>query len=604
MRHFARGQNPYRLLWAASDALVWALAIWFARWLRYDFEPHRFITWGTVIVAVAAALLHLLFGFLIGPYAIGHLRASFEEILDLTKAVLATMVVVLVPVCVASPILVPRSVPITAAALALMTMFSMRLAVRSWRIRRRPTDGKRRMVVFGAGEGGRLLLHALTRDTTSAYAPVALLDDSALKQRLTIEGVPVKGTRADLESVASAYRAETLAIAVPSADSALIRDLTERAEACGLTSLVLPPADELVGGLSSTDLRDVNLADLLGRRPIHLDTTAIAESIAGKRILVTGAGGSIGSELCRQISRFGPATLVMLDRDESALHAVQLDLDGNGLLESDDVVLGDIRDRTALRAVFAEAKPDMVFHAAALKHLPLLERFPREAWRSNVVGTLNVLTIAREMGVGTVVNISTDKAADPTSALGYSKRLAERLTAHFAQTSPGNYVSVRFGNVLGSRGSVIHAFTAQIEQGGPVTLTHPDVERFFMLVPEACQLVLQASTIGRDGEVLVLDMGQPVRIVDVAKTLIRLDGRGTDIVYTGLRHGEKLGEVLFSDIEVPAPTEHPLVWSVDVEPMDPDLVGDAEVLDDDAAVTFMHTLADEATDERAHEGAA
>ena len=604
MRHFARGQNPYRLLWAASDALVWALAIWFARWLRYDFEPHRFITWGTVIVAVAAALLHLLFGFLIGPYAIGHLRASFEEILDLTKAVLATMVVVLVPVCVASPILVPRSVPITAAALALMTMFSMRLAVRSWRIRRRPTDGKRRMVVFGAGEGGRLLLHALTRDTTSAYAPVALLDDSALKQRLTIEGVPVKGTRADLESVASAYRAETLAIAVPSADSALIRDLTERAEACGLTSLVLPPANELVGGLSSTDLRDVNLADLLGRRPIHLDTTAIAESIAGKRILVTGAGGSIGSELCRQISRFGPATLVMLDRDESALHAVQLDLDGNGLLESDDVVLADIRDRTALRAVFAEAKPDMVFHAAALKHLPLLERFPREAWRSNVVGTLNVLTIAREMGVGTVVNISTDKAADPTSALGYSKRLAEKLTAHFAQTSPGNYVSVRFGNVLGSRGSVIHAFTAQIEQGGPVTLTHPDVERFFMLVPEACQLVLQASTIGRDGEVLVLDMGQPVRIVDVARTLIRLDGRGTDIVYTGLRHGEKLGEVLFSDTEVPAPTEHPLVWSVDVEPMDPDLVGDAEVLDDDAAVTFMHTLADEATDERAHEGAA
>ena len=437
MRHFARGQNPYRLLWAASDSAVWVLAIWFARWLRYDFEPHRFITWGTVIVGVGAALLHLMFGFLIGPYGIGHLRASFEEILDLTKAVLATMVVVLVPVCIASPILVPRSVPVTGAALALMTMFSMRLAVRSWKIRRRPTDGKRRMVVFGAGEGGRLLLHALTRDTTSSYAPVALLDDSPLKQRLTIEGVPVKGTRAGLEEVASAYRADILAIAVPSADSALIRDLTERAEACGLATLVLPPASELVGGLSSTDLRDVNLADLLGRRPIHLDTTAIAESIAGKRILVTGAGGSIGSELCRQISRFGPASLVMLDRDESALHAVQLDLDGNGLLESDDVVLADIRDRPALRAVFAEAKPDMVFHAAALKHLPLLERFPREAWRSNVLGTLNVLTVCRELGVGTIVNISTDKAADPTSALGYSKRLAERLTADFARTSPG-----------------------------------------------------------------------------------------------------------------------------------------------------------------------
>jgi FlaA1/EpsC-like NDP-sugar epimerase len=608
MRHFDRGQNPYRLLWAASDALVWALAIWFARWLRYDFEPHRFITWGTVIVAIGAALVHLLFGFLVGPYGIGHLRASFEEILDLTKAVLATMVVVLVPVCVASPILVPRSVPVTGAALALMTMFAMRLAVRSWKIRQRPTDGKRRMVVFGAGEGGRLLLHALTRDSASSYAPVALLDDSALKQRLTIEGVPVKGTRDDVEEVASAYRADILAIAVPSADSALIRDLTERAEACGLSTLVLPPATELVGGLSSTDLRDVNLADLLGRRPIRLDTTAIAESIAGKRILVTGAGGSIGSELCRQISRFGPATLVMLDRDESALHAVQLDLDGNGLLESDDVVLADIRDRTALRAVFAEAKPDMVFHAAALKHLPLLERFPREAWRSNVLGTLNVLNVCRELGVGTIVNISTDKAADPTSALGYSKRIAERLTAEFARTSPGNYVSVRFGNVLGSRGSVIHAFTAQIEHGGPVTLTHPDVERFFMLVPEACQLVLQASTIGRDGEVLVLDMGQPVKIVDVARTLIRLDGRGTDIVYTGLRHGEKLGEVLFSDAEVPSPTDHPLVWSVDVEPMDLSVVSDAEIMDHDTAIAWMQaytpTPAELRVHEPAHEGAA
>lgn len=219
MRHFARGQNPYRLLWAASDSAVWVLAIWFARWLRYDFEPHRFITWGTVIVGIVAALLHLVFGFLIGPYGIGHLRASFEEILDLTKAVLATMVVILVPTCIASPILVPRSVPVTGAALALMTMFSMRLAVRSWKIRRRPTDGKRRMVVFGAGEGGRLLLHALTHDTASSYAPVALLDDSLLKQRLTIDGVPVKGTRAELEEVASAYRADILAIAVPSADS-------------------------------------------------------------------------------------------------------------------------------------------------------------------------------------------------------------------------------------------------------------------------------------------------------------------------------------------------------------------------------------------------
>ncbi|MEO8828665.1 nucleoside-diphosphate sugar epimerase/dehydratase, partial [Lapillicoccus sp.] len=586
-RRFARDQNPYRLVWAASDAAVWAIAIWGARWLRYDFEPHHLITWPTVFVGIAAGLVHLLFGFLIGPYSIGHLRASFEEVVDLTKAVLMTMVVLIIPVILANPMLVPRSVPITGGALALLTMFSMRLAVRTWRINRRRTDGKRRVIVFGAGEGGRLLLRTLTHDGTSPFAPVALLDDSPLKQRLSIEGVSVRGTRDDLEAVAAGMRAETLAIAVPSADSALIRDLTDRATACGLATLVLPSARELMGGLSSTDLRDVNMADLLGRRPIRLDTTAIAESISGKRILVTGAGGSIGSELCHQISRFGPERLVMLDRDESALQAVQLLIDGNGLLESDDVVLADIRDLSAVQAVFAQVKPDMVFHTAALKHLPLLESYPREAWRSNVIGTLNILRASRDAGVGTVVNISTDKAADPTSALGYSKRLAERLTADFARKSDGHFVSVRFGNVLGSRGSVIHAFTAQIEQGGPVTVTHPDVERFFMLVPEACQLVLQASTIGSDGEVMVLDMGEPVKIIDVARTLIRLDGRPTDIVFTGLRPGEKLDEVLFSDTEHPTPTAHPLVSSVHVKALDRAVVESADVVDHATAKAWM-----------------
>ncbi len=328
--------------------------------------------------------------------------------------------------------------------------------------------------------------------------------------------------------------------------------------------LVLPPISEILGGRpTTTDLRDVDLNDLLGRRPITMDSGAVSAQIEGKVVLVTGAGGSIGSELARQIFRFRPSKLILLDRDESGLHPTKLSLDGSGLLDSDDIVLADIRELDTLRAVFRAARPEIVFHAAALKHLPLLEAFPLEAWKTNVLGTLNVLTAASDSGVMAFVNISTDKAADPTCVLGYSKRVTERLTAGFAEGHPGRYVSVRFGNVLGSRGSVVHAFTAQIERGGPLTVTHPDVERYFMLIPEACQLVLEAASIGSDGEVLVLEMGEQVKIVDVAATLIRLSGReGIGIVFTGLRPGEKIGENLFSKHERRHATTNPLVSSV------------------------------------------
>lgn len=280
---------------------------------------------------------------------------------------------------------------------------------------------------------------------------------------------------------------------------------------------------------------------------------------------MTGAGGSIGSELCRQIAKFGPERLYLLDRDESGLQSLQMTLTGNGLLANDDVVLTDVRDLENLRKVFIHTRPDIVFHAAALKHLPLLEAYPLEAWRTNVLGTLNVLTAATESGVGTFVNISTDKAANPICVRGYSKRLAERLRADVDHYQQGRYVSVRFGNVLGSRGSLVPAFTEQIERGGPVTVTHPEVERFFMLIPEACQLVLEAALIGRGGEVMVLDMGEQVTIVDVANTLIRMSGRrAIEIRYTGLRPGEKLGEELFGPHEAIRPTAHKMVSSVDV----------------------------------------
>ena len=338
----------------------------------------------------------------------------------------------------------------------------------------------------------------------------------------------------------------------------------------------MPPVTEILGGrIRLDDVRKVDIADVLGRHQVTTDLASIADYLTGRRVLITGAGGSIGSELARQVHKFGPAELIMLDRDESALHSVQLSIYGRGLLDTPDVVLADIRDAEALRPIFDEHKPEIVFHAAALKHLPLLEQYPDEGWKTNVLGTLNMLTLSREFGVQHFVNISTDKAADPTSVLGRTKRTAEQLTAWAAQNAEGNYMSVRFGNVLGSRGSMLHAFNSQIEGGGPITVTHPDITRFFMTIPEACELVIQAGAIGGPGEVLVLDMGTPIKILDVANRMVAQSGKTIEIVFTGLRPGEKMHEELFAEDERGTSTSHPLISQVAVPPLSPATVLDA-----------------------------
>ncbi|WP_286404542.1 UDP-N-acetylglucosamine 4,6-dehydratase family protein [Pseudarthrobacter defluvii] len=322
--------------------------------------------------------------------------------------------------------------------------------------------------------------------------------------------------------------------------------------------------------MSLQDLRDVAIEDLIGRHPVDTAIEAVAGYIEGKRVLVTGAGGSIGAELCRQLARFSPDELIMLDRDESGLHGVQMSISGHGLLDSDDVVLADIRDEKALQSIFQQRRPQVVFHAAALKHLPMLEQYPGEAWKTNVLGTLNVLKAARDANVETFINVSTDKAANPISVLGHSKRVAEKLTAWAAANSAGNYLSVRFGNVIGSRGSMLPTFIAQIESGGPVTVTDPGVTRYFMTIPEACQLVIQAGAIGRPGEVLILDMGHPVKILDIAKRMIAKSGRSIDIVFTGLREGEKLHEELIGTSESDERPFHPQITHNLVPPIDPE----------------------------------
>ena len=431
---------------------------------------------------------------------------------------------------------------------------------RFWEAQRRPQDGQgRRTIVFGAGSGGTQMVKAMLSDPASEYLPVALLDDEPALANREIRGVTVEGTRHDLVAVAQRHRADVLLIAIPSANARLIQEATDLAVEAGLEVRVLPATSELMSKLSIADVRPPTVDDLLGRDPVQIDLDSVSGYIRGRRVLITGAGGSIGSELSRQVAQFEPAELFLLDRDESALHGLQLSMEGRALLDSKHLVVADIRDRERVREVFHRHRPEVVFHTAALKHLTLLENHPAEGLKTNVVGTRNLLDAAREVRVARFVNISTDKAADPTSVLGATKLAAERLTAQTGRRTGDAYLSVRFGNVLGSRGSVLPTFLKQLEEGLPLTVTDAEATRYFMTIPEAVRLVVQAGAIGAPGEVLILDMGQPVKIVDLARQLINLLRPGTAIEFTGLRPGEKLHERLVSVDEVGVARVHPRI---------------------------------------------
>ena len=588
-----------------GDGLAWAAGLAGASLLRYDFHPGSIGIAGLLVFVAAAIAGQIVVGELTGLY-LGRWRlGSFDEVAALARTVASVALVLLVLDLPESHRQVPLSATIGGGLIAFLLMGASRYAIRARRdAQRRPkrTDA-RRAIVFGAGDAGAEAVARMLRDPESRYIPVALLDDDPLKRHLRIVGVPMAGGRADLAAAAKDHEADVLLVAIPTASARLVRELSELAHNAGIDIKVLPTVNELIDGtIRIGDIRTPTDADLLGRQPVNTDVESIAHYLCGKRILVTGAGGSIGSEICRQVSRFNPGSLLMLDRDESALHGLQLSLEGRSLLDSPDLVLLDLRDRESVKQLLRERRPEVIFHAAALKHLPLLERFPGEAVQSNVWATANLLTVADEIQVGKFVNISTDKAADPTSVLGYSKRIAERITAHFAEHSTGAFISVRFGNVLGSSGSALPAFRAQIEAGGPVTITHPDVSRYFMTVHEAVQLVIQAAVIngtkhsapdkatdvidlrdaprpsavgpplGRRGEALVLDMGEPVRIEDVVRRFIAQADRHIDIVYTGLRPGEKLHETLFGEAEQVIRRVHPLIYHVSVPPLDPSAV--------------------------------
>lgn len=555
-------QRRRRRLAAIVDGLAWSFGVVLAIALRFEFMMDARGWIATTTLAVVAGAIQIITGYVTGLYRGRFSYGSFDEVRAVGIIVVVEAFALSLVIIPLGPVVgVPRGTLLLAFPFVLLLMFGVRYMARLLIDRaRKPGDEAEPALIVGAGFIADKLLANMTTDPTSPIRPVGLLDDDPDKRNLRLRGVPVVGSTWDFASAAERTGAELAIIAIGSADSTLLRTLSDRAEAAGLRVAVTPSLNALKSGEGSfSDVRDISIEDLIGRHPVDTNVELIAGYITGRRVLVTGAGGSIGSELCRQLSKYGPSELIMLDRDETGLQDAQIGTSGHGLLDTNDVVLADIRDVALLDRIFDERRPEVVFHAAALKHLPMLEQYPDEAWKTNVMGSLNVINASRRVGVTTFVNISTDKAANPTSVLGHSKRVAEKLTAWAGHESGMRYLSVRFGNVIGSRGSMLPTFQRLIAEGRPITVTHPDATRYFMTIPEACQLVVQAGGIGRAGEVLILDMGEPVSILEVAKRMITMSGKNIEIVFTGLRPGEKLHEELVGSRENLERPFHPKV---------------------------------------------
>lgn len=459
---------------------------------------------------------------------------------------------------------VPRTVLAIYPLVLALLLGVPRLAYRYWKdsrldfVTRTPSE---RVLVLGAGKAGEALVRDLRRE--NRYAPVGFLDDNVQLRGGRLHGIPVLGTLDQLPQLARETAAQMLVIAMPAATKAQMRRAVDLCEECNLPFRTVPRLEDVVAGRSSfNELKEVAIEDLLGREQVQLDWTAIRTRLAGKRVLVTGGGGSIGSELCRQVARLGAESLTVLEQSEYNLYTIEQELrrDFPDLLFN--AWLGDCGDTATCTRVFETARPQVVFHAAAYKHVPLLQGQLREAFRNNVLGTKAVAEAADAHGADSFVLISTDKAVNPTSIMGACKRAAELFCQNFAQQSHTRFITVRFGNVLDSAGSVVPRFREQIRSGGPVTVTHPEITRYFMTIPEACQLILQASVLGNGGEIFALDMGEPVKIRDLAEQMIRLAGRHGDvsIIYTGLRPGEKLFEELFHPQERYSDTAHAKIF--------------------------------------------
>jgi FlaA1/EpsC-like NDP-sugar epimerase len=543
----------------------------------------------TGVVIVVIPLLFYLFGI----YSRYWLYASVEELLLLSGATTLgaaiSGVIGLVAAWVIPDMLLPRSIPFIFWPLALLVTGAPRFAVRlsAQYARRRPEphhhmamDRPQRILVVGAGDAGTIVVREMLNNPSLGMEVVGFVDDDPRKRSARIAGVPVLGSRRAIVQLVTDQDIDLVVIAIPTAPGREVRDIVAICEKVGVPTKIMPGLYEMLGGtVSVNQLRNVQIEDLLRREPVQTDTEAVRHLIVGKRVLVTGGGGSIGSEICRQILRFGPSDLIVLGHGENSIFdicaqlnqqlAVLSQMPGGAPQTAPRVhpVIADIRFPDRIRAVFEQYRPEIVFHAAAHKHVPLMEVNPTEAISNNVLGTRNLLDAAVVTGVERFVMISTDKAVRPKSIMGASKRVAEQLVHQTAWEIGRPYVAVRFGNVLGSRGSVLQTFKQQIAAGGPITITHPDMKRYFMTIPEAVQLVLQAAVLGKGGEVFMLDMGEPVKIVNLAEDLIELSGlevgHDIEIVFTGVRPGEKLYEELFTPGESYQRTEHQKIFVIE-----------------------------------------
>lgn len=585
MRHHTRPRklppirNRYFFL---ADVLLVPLAVGLGFVLRLDVAGLGNYRDTLLIFAALAMVVKPVIFHLFGLYRRYWRYASASELVNIALATFtATAIVTLLMYSLASLIWsfrpLPRSIPFIDWLLSFPlvggTRFAVRLAADRFKLwsTNHLTNGqdvKQRVLVMGAGDAGAMIVREMQANPGLGLLPVGLLDDNRTKVGMTIHGVPVRGTREDIPRLVRDDKIDEIIIAMPTAPGRAIRNVVTICQEAGVAYKTMPGIYELISGqVSVKQVREVRIEDLLRREPVCIDGTEAGRYLSDAVVLVTGAGGSIGSELCRQIASYRPRKLLLLGHGENSIYHIMLELRERFPHLAVQPLIADVRDQERLSSIFARYRPQVIFHAAAHKHVPLMEANAAEAVMNNVFGTRDLLWAAEVYDVARFVLISTDKAVEPVNVMGVAKRLSELLVQEVARRTDRPYVAVRFGNVLGSRGSVVPLFQHQIAAGGPVTVTHPDVQRYFMTIPEAVQLVIQAAALGGGGEIFVLDMGEQMRIVDLATELIHLSGlepgRDVEIVFTGLRQGEKLSEKLFSDDEEPHPTQHEKILVAD-----------------------------------------
>jgi FlaA1/EpsC-like NDP-sugar epimerase len=574
--------NRHALWQVAADAGIIALA-WTLAWLlRFDqgrpVYYDRYLDWQIILVVVAIQLTVFAFsGFYNRWWRYVSTRDMWTALRGVGLASLATFLIF--TLFEIHPARVPTGVWFIDLLLCLAFVAGSRLLART--LIERPLPGQvvargKEAIVVGAGDAAQLVIKEMLRNPSLGYTPIGIVDDDPRKRNLRLHGIRVLGPTADLPGLIRDRRPDEILIAMPSASGEVRGRIVEAAREAGLPVKTLPGLTELVGGDFDLmrQLRPVEVEDVLGREPVEVDLKAIADYVSNEVVMVTGAGGSIGSELCRQLARLGPTHLVMVDHSEPALFEIDRELARERGFLAGTAVVADVKDGLKLRQVFDTHRPGVVFHAAAYKHVAMMEANPIEAVRNNTLGTRTLADVAVEFGAKRFVLVSTDKAANPKTVMGQSKALCEWIVETWGHRDdvPTRFVAVRFGNVLGSSGSVIPIFRRQIAKGGPVTVTHPEMTRFFMTIPEAVQLVVQAGAIAERGSVYVLDMGEPVRIMDLAENMIRLSGKepGTEIPIEiiGPAPGEKLHEVLVGDGEVVSRSPHPKIQRIARPPVE------------------------------------